>query len=150
MKARPSIFFRIAPLVAVLAVAVACTIAPAARWFGGGVFAGLRESGRGATTGRGRARTRSVRSRVTASAASTRSESGRSGEYVATRYLRPSGVGNQPPKLTSSPAKQRSRFGLYVSSNGSLPARSPIRIPTISSAGIPHRRANTGLTRRYV
>ena len=41
-------------------VAVACTIAPAARWFGGGVFAGLRESGRGATTGRGRARTRSV------------------------------------------------------------------------------------------
>jgi len=42
------------------AVAVACTIAPAARWFGSGVFAGLRESGRGATTGRGRARARSV------------------------------------------------------------------------------------------
>lgn len=41
-------------------VAMACTIAPAARWFSGGVFTGLRESGRAATTGRGRARTRSV------------------------------------------------------------------------------------------
>lgn len=41
-------------------VAVACTIAPTARWFSGGVFAGLRDSGRAATTGRGRARTRSV------------------------------------------------------------------------------------------
>jgi predicted permease len=41
-------------------VAIACAIAPAARWFRSGVFAGLRESGRAATTGRGRARTRSV------------------------------------------------------------------------------------------
>jgi putative ABC transport system permease protein len=41
-------------------VAVACTIAPAVRAFRGAILAGLRDSGRGATTGRSRVRARSV------------------------------------------------------------------------------------------
>jgi len=41
-------------------VAVACTIAPAVRSFQSGIFAGLRDSGRGATAGSARARARSV------------------------------------------------------------------------------------------
>ena len=41
-------------------VAVVCTIAPAARSLRGGVFAGLRDSGRGSTSGGARARARSA------------------------------------------------------------------------------------------
>src|SRR5438128_696288 len=44
-------------------------------------------------------------------------------------------------------ADHLARFGLYVSSNGSVPASSSTRIPMILSAGSLQRRSKTALTR---